>query len=123
FFELMPGDLLFLGPHPLSTLHVTARGAVTRRPGPLPPALDWLVRHSRLALAALVRSDRHRANPHFAHKDILRRVDPVLLADLEHLFTNLARVTREHGVPVTVLLIPTYHQVTREGVGTGFQDA
>jgi len=44
-----------------------------------------------------------------------------LLVDLERLFTNLARITHEHNVPVTILLIPTYHQVVC-GERFGFQD-
>jgi len=117
FFELMPTDLLLLGPHPLSTLHVTERGAITYRV----ETLSWLTRHSRLALAALVRCGLHRGNRDFNGKELTRRVDPVLRADLECLFTNLARITKEHGVPVTVLLIPSYHQVAR-GDRFAFQD-
>ncbi len=44
-----------------------------------------------------------------------------MLSDLHQLFGSLARVGRSHEVPVTVLLIPAYHQI-RDGASCGFQD-
>jgi hypothetical protein len=121
FVTLMPPDLLLLGPHPLQTMHVTARGAITYTPRPQLPAVDWLVRHSRLALTALVRSKRHQGNPRFNGKRLYEHIDPILLADLRYLFGNLAKITRAHNSPVTVILIPGYHQIAR-GDSFNFQD-
>jgi hypothetical protein len=121
FFELMPVDLLKLGAHPLSTVHVTRRGAITYEPGSLPSPVRSVVTSCRLALAALVRAGQQKGNRRFNGKELYRRIDPRLERDLDRLFASLARVCGERGVPVTVLLIPAYHQVA-EGDSFNFQD-
>ncbi len=122
FVLLMPVDVTGLGRQPLDTMRVTARGALTyevrRPPGPA----GWLLDHSRLALTAWARSGRHHGNPHFKPGRLYERVDAPLLADLRRLFAALARDASRHDVPVTVLLVPAYHQVTK-GAPFGFQDA
>src|SRR5207249_121749 len=112
-FELMPLDAAIFGRQPLDTIHVTERGAVTYRPRlPAGPA-GCAVAHSRLALTAWARTGRHYGNPAFRPDDINRGADAAMLADLRTVYGNLARVARAHGVPVTVVLIPTYEQVVR----------
>jgi hypothetical protein len=121
FIALMPVDVIGLGGQPLATNHVTARGAITFEPvGQIQP-LAWLTRYSRVALTASVRTGLRRGNPRFDQNTLYDRVDEPLLGDLRHLFGNVARVTREHNIPVTVLLIPAYHQI-RKGANLTFQD-
>jgi hypothetical protein len=121
FIELMPVDVAPLGEQPLDTIHVTAKGALTYRPRQPGGLLGWLVGHSQTALTAWVRSGRHHGNPDFRDDTLCRRIDPRLLGDLDRLFDNLARLTQERRVPVTVLLLPTYHQML-QGESFGFQD-
>jgi hypothetical protein len=121
FVELMPVDLLPLGQQPLATYQVTSRGALTYHPRlPGGPA-GGLVRHSQVAFTAWARAGRHRGNPQFRSRSLYRRIDEPLLGDLRRLFAHLARVARAHRVPVTVLLIPAWHQVL-QGASFGFQD-
>lgn len=121
FIELMPIDLTRLGEQPLATLQITARGAETYRPRLPGGAAGWVVGRSRLAFTAWCRGGWQRGNPHFNRRTLYGGVEPPLYADTARLFGNLARVTRAHGVPVTVVLIPSYHQVV-DGASFGFQD-
>lgn len=121
FVELMPVSTLTLGQQPLDTLRVTCRGALTYALHHPRGPVGWLLDHSRLALAGWVRFSRRQGNPAFDPGTLYARVDEPLLGDLRRLFGNLIRHTRAHDVPVTVLLIPAYHQVTR-GAPFGFQD-
>ncbi|HJT78435.1 MAG TPA: hypothetical protein VJ739_14625, partial [Gemmataceae bacterium] len=121
FIELMPTDLLRLGEQPLDSLHITARGAETYRPRLPGGAAGWVIGHSRLAFTAWCRGGWQHGNPHFNRRTLYSGVEPPLYADTARLFADLARVARGHDVPVTVLLIPSYHQVV-EGASFGFQD-
>jgi hypothetical protein len=121
FVALMPVDVAGIGAQPLATSRVTARGALTYELPHFVPPLDGLVQHSRVGLAACVRTGWQRGNPHFRTSTLYEGVREPLLSDLRFLFGNLARVAREHNVLVTVLLIPAYHQV-RCGASCGFQD-
>jgi hypothetical protein len=126
FVELMPVDVLTLGEQPLATLAVSARGALTYRPRmPAGPA-GWVVAHSRLALTGWIRSGRQRGNPSFNRNTLYQGVREPLLSDLRRLFANLARLVGQDSnparIPVTVLLIPAYHQVT-QGASFGFQES
>jgi hypothetical protein len=124
FVELMPVDVLTLGDQPLASLAVSPRGALVYRPRmPAGPA-GWCIEHSRLALTGWVRSGRQRGNPSFNRNTLYQGVTEPLHSDLQQLFANLARVTRlsAAGIPVTVLLIPAYHQIT-QGASFGFQDS
>jgi hypothetical protein len=119
---LLPLDAAPLGEQPLSTIQVTAHGALTYRPRLPGGPGAWAVAHSRLALTGWVRSGRHKGDPGFRAAQLNRGVAGPLLADLRGLFDNLARVTRAHGVPVTVILLPNHEQVMH-GALCGFQDA
>jgi hypothetical protein len=121
FIELMPVDVVPMGSQPLATNHVTARGALTYLLPRQVRLVDWLMGHSRLALTASVRTGRQRGNPAFRSDRLYQGLHDPLLGDLRLLFGNLARVARQHQVPVTLLLIPAFHQV-REGAPCGFQD-
>jgi hypothetical protein len=122
FIELMPIDMLTLGPQPLSSLQVTPRGALTYRARLPAGPLGWAVEHSELARLTWYRTGRQVGNPQFRAAALDQGLDPVLCDDLSCLFGNLARITGEHNVPVTIILIPAYQQVLR-GDGFGFQDA
>jgi hypothetical protein len=120
FIELMPVDALPLGKQPLDSMRITSRGALTYtvRSGRGPTG--WLVQHSRLALTAWVRAGR-QGNPRFNARTLYQQINPELLDDLRRLFAGLMRHAHQHNVPVTVLLLPAYHQVTK-GASFGFQD-
>jgi hypothetical protein len=121
FLVLMPVDMLSPGEQPLATLHVTSRGALTYEPRRPPGPAGSLVAHSRLALTAWARAGRHRGNPRFNKNTLYQGVEATLEEDLRTVFGNLARLTRPRGVPVTIILIPSYHQVL-ENAPLGFQD-
>jgi hypothetical protein len=119
---LLPIDGVAAVEQPPSTVHVTARGALTYRPRlPAGPGAA-VVAHSRLALTGWVRSGRHRGSADFRPEQVNHGIPPPALADLRTLFGNLARLAGRHSVPVTVILIPNYEQVMR-GAPCGFQDA
>lgn len=120
FVEFMPVDVLPLGPQPLDTVRVTTKGALTYEPRLPPGPAGWLVRHSRVALTAWVRAGRQHGNPGFKSGRVYEGVGEPLRGDLARLFGNLARLGRQYHVPVTVVLIPAYHQVVR-GDPCGFQ--
>jgi hypothetical protein len=122
FLTLMPLDAWLLAQKPLDSFRVTARGALTFEPRTPPGIAGRLIRHSRLALTAWTRTNRHVANPSQRYTDLHRGLSPRHLADLRHLFAGLARHCHEHRVPVTVILIPTHEQITA-GAPIGFQDA
>jgi hypothetical protein len=122
FFLLMPVDVVGLGRQPLATQHVTARGALTYEPAHQAGVGGFLARHSRLGLAAAIRSGQQIGNPEFRNDRLYEGIQEPLLGDLRFLFGNLARTARAHHVPVTVMLIPAYHQI-RFGASCGFQDA
>ncbi len=121
FIEVMPVDLVTLGKQPLSTLRVTSRGALTYKPNARLAPLTWLTDRSRLALSGLVRTGRQTGNPRFKPGTLCQELDPILLGDVEHLFTSLARVCRARGVPVTIMLFPNHEQIT-SGASFNFQD-
>jgi hypothetical protein len=104
--ELMPIDTLPLIWHPLDSWYVTSRGALTWRPQLPDGAWRWFVKHSRLALAAWVRSGAPEHNP----DDLCSAPKVTLRGDLDRLFASLARTSRACGVPVTILLIPAHEQ-------------
>ncbi len=122
FMLLMPVDLLALGGQPLDTLRVSGRGALVYEPRYPAGPLGWLVRHSRTAFTAWARAGQQRGNPGFRPATLCRGPDETMRADLRRLFTNLARVTHEHRVPVTVMLVPAFEQIMQRE-GFGLQDA
>jgi hypothetical protein len=113
FIELMPTDTVAVGVQPLDTLLVNSQGGLTFKTSHPGGPASWLIDHSRLALTAWVRSGWHKGNPSFNPKTLYEGVPDRLRADLGHLFTALHRTAQTHQVPVTVILIPSYHQVVR----------
>jgi hypothetical protein len=122
FVLVMPLDLAILSRQPLETVRATARGALAYEPRHPGGALGCLTRYSRTAFTAWARGGRHHGNPDFRMAALCGPPDPRLRGDTQRLFANLARVTRARGVPVTVLLVPSYTQVCGRD-GFGLQDA
>jgi len=121
FVVLLPLDLAGLGVQPLATLQVTSHGALGYQPR-LPDGIAGrLLARSALVRAAWFRAGRQRGNPAFDPRALNERIDAPLLGDVGRLFTGLADAAHAHGVPVTVVLIPSYQQVLR-GAPYGFQD-
>jgi hypothetical protein len=118
---LMPLDTWGLAQSPLASIHVTTRGALTYRPRTPSGPSGWLVGHSRLALAAWTRTNRHVANPTTKPSAMLSGLAPQHTADVGKLFAGLARECHRRGVLVTVIMIPTYEQIQRDAP-YGFQD-
>ena len=79
------------------------------------------MRHSRLALAGWVRADLQHAVPFYRPAELTDRVHPLIRTELHGLLGRLRRVTARYDVPVTILLIPNYEQITR-GAEYAFQD-
>lgn len=118
FAPLSTVDLLGLGEQPLATLRISADGALSYAPRLPPEPWAWMIRHSGLAAAAWSRTGRQRGNPEFDKRALDLRIDEPLRSDLHTLFANLARAV--DGLPLTVILIPSYQQLVRN-VGDGFQ--
>jgi hypothetical protein len=119
-FTLLPVDMLALGQHPLSIRRVSPKGALTYEPAPPSGPLAWLVCNSRLALTGWLRAQG--GAPSFNATSVYRGLPDGLRADLDYLFDRLARLSHDHRVPVTVLLIPAYHQIAGKA-SFAFQDA
>jgi hypothetical protein len=120
FVTLMPTDLIGLGAQPLATLQISDGGAIGYRPRLPGGAAGWVVARSAVARTAWFRAGRHRGNPSFDQRRVTDHLDDPLLGDLRRLFGALAEVAHASGVPVTVLLIPTYQQVLH-GASYAFQ--
>ncbi len=110
FLLIMPLDLGSIGQQPLATIRATTRGALVYEPRHPAGTLGWLTRHSRTAFTAWARTGRQCGDPGFRLNTLCGRPSDRLLADTEHLFASLARIARAHGVPVTVMLVPSYTQ-------------
>jgi hypothetical protein len=121
FIELMPVDLAVLGEEPLSTVQVNARGALGYEPHLPGGLLGPVVRNSRLAFTAWTRTGRHKGNRAFDRRTLYKGLHPRLYADVAELFGNLSQIVQSHGVPVTILLIPSFDQVVGNA-SFAFQD-
>ena len=118
---LLPIDITPLGKQPLRTMMVNSRGALTYRMRlPMPP-FDALIRSSRLAMLAWVRSGRHVGNPSFRPRRTTEFIVRPLQDDLTTLLHVLGATSRRHAVPVTVVLLPNREQVFGKA-GYAFQD-
>ncbi len=121
FVVLIPLDVHSLARHGLDQYRVSEAGALVHAPC-LPPVGGRVVQNSRLALKGWTRTTLHLNRPFFPASALHERVDPVVRADVQTLFARFAEATARHRVPVTVVLLPNYEQVTR-GAGFAVQDA
>jgi hypothetical protein len=115
----MPVDVEPLARQPLDTYRVTPRGALTYDPGWPTGAFGRLVRATALGRTAWIRF--RLSLPRWPRPSHYEAVDDHTASTVERLFGNLARVVRRQQVPVTVVLIPAYHQVVRRA-RFAFQD-
>jgi hypothetical protein len=121
FFVLLPHDAWPLAQHSLSQVRVTPQGGIAYAPRDPGGPAGCAIAHSRLALMAWVRSGRHEGVPSFRPQTLVNGIHPALKADLRRILANLGEASRRHDVPVTVVLIPNYEQITR-GAAFTFQD-
>ncbi len=110
-FVLLPIDTVSLGRQPLETILVNRGGAITYRLRAPPATFDTLVRASRLAQLAWVRSGQHIGNPSFQPKQSTEFMTPSLQEDFAAILSVLGATARKHQVPVTILLLPNREQI------------
>lgn len=118
---LLPLDAVPFHRHALEQFHINDQGAITyrvRNPGGL---VGWCLDHSRLAMTGWMRTSLHHAVPYYNQSRLMDGVTDSVLQDFRTLFTNLHRITQSHGVPVTVVLIPNFEQITK-GASFHLQD-
>lgn len=108
---LLPLDTASLGRQPLETIKVNRGGAITYRLRPPPAPFDALVRSSRLALLAWVRSGQHVGNPSFQPKRSTEFITPSLQKDFAAILRVLGATARKHHIPVTILLLPNREEI------------
>jgi len=119
-FAIMPLDAAVFAQHTLDMVHSGRGGAMAFDPS-LPPVSGGIIRHSRLALAGWVRADLQQVVPFYKPGEMVSRVHPVIRSEMRTLFGRIGEATSRHRVPVTLLLIPNFEQVTK-GAGYAFQD-
>ena len=112
-FAMQPLDAAVFANQTVEMVHAGPGGAQAVDPR-LPAVGGGLIRHSRLALAGWVRADLQHAVPYYRPADLTHRVHPIIRTELQALLTRLRSVTARYGVPVTVLLIPNYEQISRD---------
>ncbi len=121
FFVCIPLDVHSLALHGIDQYRVTESGAMVYEPR-VPPVGGWLVRNSRLALKGWTRTTLHLNRPLFPASALFTRIDPVVRQNQQAALARFATAIAPHGVPVTVVLLPSYEQVTR-GAKFAVQDA
>jgi len=110
-FVILPIDAAAVGLHPFSSILVNRNGALTYRVRMPAEPLASLIRHSRLALVAWVRSGRQQTDPSFHATQIDSAPTPSIMADLRAAIHSLGDDSRKYGATVTVLLIPDREQI------------
>jgi hypothetical protein len=121
FFILLPHDSWPFAQHSLDQIRVTKDGGIGYEPRK-PAALASVLDRSRLALLGWIRAGRHEAIPGFRPSSINHAMPTTIVEDFRRLMNELAEIGRRRDVPITVVLIPNFEQITR-GAGFPFQDA
>jgi hypothetical protein len=121
FLVLLPIDALAFTQHSLDQLHVSAGGAITHRPRLPRGAAGRALAATRVGLLGWVRAGRHKALPGFRSAAILDGLPPSVEPDFRAMFGGLAELAGAHRVPVSVVIVPSYEQITR-GVSQGCLD-
>ena len=120
-FVLLPIDFPPLATQPLSSIRVTARGALMHEPRmPRGPAA-YLVNASAVAQLAWIRSGRHVHDPGFRARDLMRQISPSLARDSRTLLVVLRDEAATANAELTVLVVPNREQVFGTG-GFALQD-
>jgi hypothetical protein len=112
FFVIIPLDVFAFASHGLGQFRTTAGGALAYAPS-LPRVGGAVVSKSRLALKGWTRTKLHLNLPFFAAAGLHDRLDPAIQADVRTVFEHFAATAERHNVPVTLVLLPDYEQVTR----------
>jgi hypothetical protein len=120
-FALMPLDIAAFARQGFAHVHAGKGGAIAYDPQ-LPEFGGWIIDHSRLALSGWVRADMQNTIPFFKPGSMTRRMDARVLAETHYLFEQLGQLSRRYRVPVTIMLIPNWEQITK-GEPFAFQDA
>jgi hypothetical protein len=110
-FTLISGEIAAYVNLPLSSVYVNRGGAITYRVRMPPAPWNQVLIHSRLALMAWVRSGLYQANPGFRPWHITEIVPEIAVDDFRRLFGVLGELSREHGIPVTVIIFPDRRQI------------
>lgn len=121
FLVVIPLDVHSFARHALNQYRATPGGALAYAPRP-PSVGGELVLRSRLALKGWTRTTLHLNRPFFSAAELHDRVDPAVRADVRTAFGHFADAAARHGVPVTVVLLPSYEQVCSDA-GFAVQEA
>lgn len=118
---LMPVDIGELGKQSLASVFVTSKGALTYKPWIPPSLIGGIIRQSRFAFTAWVRSNWHHTNSYYRASHLYDQVSDRLQNDFRSIFSSLGSLSQKHNVPVTLIFIPRSRQ-TRGKSGFAFQD-
>jgi hypothetical protein len=113
FFVILPIEVHAFALNSLDQIYVNDKGALTYRPRLPPGVLGTVVGGSRLALSAWMRTKLHQGVPGFRQSQINQPLTGTMRADMERILDDLRYITGPRGVPVTIVLIPNYEQITR----------
>jgi hypothetical protein len=111
FFPLIPVEFARYVLRPLSWVDVNRYGAITYRMRMPGWPLDALLEHSWLARVAWVRSKLHLASPTYRLSRITESVPQTVIDDFELMLGALGELSRKHGVPTTIVILPDRRQV------------
>lgn len=120
FLVTIPLDALAFVQHGLDQHRATPNGGLVYAPR-VPAVGGALVRNSRLALKGWTRTTLHQNRPFYQPREVNTHIDPVARADVRTVYGHFAKRCARHGVPVTVVLLPNYEQLTR-GAGCAAQE-
>ncbi len=121
FLVVIPSDFGSLGEHELCHHTAGPLGGYVFVPNLPPGPAGQLLRQSRLAFSGWVRLGLHRDHPLFSLRQLYTAVPANLQNDQRHLFAALARLERDHRVPITVVMVPGRREMIRP-VGFALED-
>lgn len=114
-FVLIPLEIARYTETPLSYFNVNEKGSVVYSFRMPPQPFGWIFENSRLALVGWVRARRHNALPNFRLSTITENVPETVRNDFRIMFGDLGKLSREKGVPVTIVILPDRRQVLNDG--------
>jgi len=114
-FVLIPLEIARYTETPLSYFNINREGKVVYSVRKPPRPFDWAVDNSRLALIGWVRARRHNYLPNFRLSTITENVPEIVEQDFRLMFGEIGKLSREKGVPATVVVLPDRRQVLYDG--------
>ncbi len=114
-FVLIPLEIARYTETPLSYFNINEAGKVVYSVRKPPRPFDWIVDNSRLALIGWVRARRHNYLPNFRLSTITENVPEIVEHDFRVMFREIGKLSREKGVPATVVVLPDRRQVLNDG--------